>query len=180
MRYAAVDSLETAKGDGIMDALDRAFLDSSTEVRKRVLDLMPEFDVQRGYRLQLAALQDEDCWLKDHAITSVIHSLRSQRNSYLDKRAVPIIMRTLTDSDHRSRAALAIPILMKYTGNSGKDWRFSILDSPATKSKVEARWLNWWAVRSTAWPAKEYESLGPIVTPTRSDPAPDFLVRDTR
>jgi peroxiredoxin len=175
MRYAAVDSLELAHGSGIEEALERAYMDSSTEVRTRVLDLMPNFNRQRAYQLQLAALGDEDCWVKDHAIFLLSTDLHT-RKPYVNQSAVPILIRTMTDSDH-NLAPLAATVLMKLVGFTGKEWRYSILDSPAVQAKVKERWLNWWAKHSASWPDKEDEAITPVI-PTRSDPAPDFLVKD--
>ncbi len=175
MRYAAVDRLEFQQGNGIADALGIAYNDSSTEVRDRVLDIMPQFDAQRGYRLQLTSLQDEDSWVRDHALLLLASNLQ-HRGSYVDKRAVPVLMRTITDAD-LNLAPIAMPVLMRLTGITGKDWRYSILANDAVKSKVNARWLKWWAANSASWPAKEFEALAPDL-PTRTDPAPDFLVKD--
>lgn len=177
MRYAAVDALDNAHSAAVAEALERAYLDSSAEVRKHVLDILPKFDVQRGYRLQLAALQDEDSWVRDHAIFLLSSNIR-QRKTYVDRRAVPVLMHTISDTDPNI-TPLSLPVLKKLTGVTGNGWRYSILDDNAHKDQVKARWLNWWSEHSGEWPAsdREYESIGSI-TPTRQDAAPDFLVKD--
>jgi len=177
MRYAAVDSLEFERGDRnrIMSALEHAYLDSATEVRTRVLDLMPKFDPQRGYQLELEALLDEDSWVKDHAMFLLSANAR-QKKSYVDKRSVPILIHTISDADS-NLAPIAIPMLMKYTGITGKGWRYSVLDPEVIKLKARMKWLNWWATNRSKWPAKEFETLAPVA-PTRADPAPGFLVKD--
>jgi peroxiredoxin len=175
MRYAAVDSLDHARKPGVADALEHAFQDSSTEVRKRVLDLMPAIDAQRGYRILLSAVQDEDCWVKDHAMTLLAANSR-QRKSYIDAQAVPILMHAMTDPDP-TLAPLAIPILMKLVGVSGKSWRYSLLNPEAEQVSVRERWTSWWAVHRAGWPTGELENTRPVL-PTLSDQAPEFIVKD--
>ena len=176
MRYAALDALDTEitpeRNRDIEEMLDHAYLDDASEVRKKAMELMIRVDREQGYRMQLQALRDEDVWLRDDAALQLcVNAIKP--HSYVDKRAVPVLMQALDDPD-KDVPPLAMATLKYITGNS---WRYSVSASPEQKSKIIGLWHQWWRTASRSWPTREFDGLAPVL-PTLTEAAPAFRTRD--
>ncbi|HLK60096.1 MAG TPA: HEAT repeat domain-containing protein [Chthonomonadaceae bacterium] len=173
LRYAATDALERERGPDVADALEQSYRDSSSIVRRRAVEVLPSIDRERGLRMLLAGLRDEDDWVRDSAIGKLV-MLAGRPNTGVDKRAVPMLMKTLDDPD-QNVPFLAISALKKLTG---QNWRYPIKGTTAEKQAMIASCRSWWAQHQATWPAVADLNDVPPIRPTRIDPAPDFSLRD--
>ncbi len=172
VRLAALDPLVSTHSPQATEAVAAAFQDSASVVRERALELLPQLDKERGLRLLLAALGDEDRWIREAAIT---HLSSAPHHSFADKRALPTLLHALDDSSPVVQT-LAVSTLRHLTGN---DWRFASNAPPEVRQPVIAHWKNWWATAAkSANIPLEFNAIPPFA-PTRLDPAPDFSLRDT-
>ena len=172
LRYAAVDALGEQTGSVAADAMEqRAFRDSSSPVRERALEALPDVDPARGGRLLLAGLRDEDAWIRRTAVMQL--SLRAGKQpKVVDRRAVPRLVQALDDSDPAVRA-MAVGTLRKLTG---KPWHARQTAPEPEKQAVLRQWRRWWDGARAAWPAADAPPLPRH--PTRADPAPDVRLTD--
>ncbi len=172
MRYAAIDALEDEKGQVVESAVEVCLHDSSAEIRKRALDIMPKINRSLGYRMLLSALIDEDDWVRIHAIEQ-ISTLSRMKGTFIDRSAVPVLIETMSDPD-QNVPALSFPVLKRLTGNT---WKFSPLDIASKQKAVEAKWKDWWKAAGNGWADKPLANIVPILQ-TRADNAPEFSVSD--
>lgn len=175
LRYASIDALADAPTSAAVDAIEQAFSDNASEVRKRAMETFIDADKggTRGLRLLLAAARDEDTWIRQDALAQ-INSRSGRPHSPVDKRVVPTLMIVLEDPD-TVVCASAANALCKLTGNH---WKISMLTSPDKRQTTIAQWRQWWQGAQKDWPAaKEWTSI-PSIAPTRSDPAPEFAQED--
>ena len=173
IRFAAMDALAKLHSPAAATAMEQAFTDSSSEVRKRVVENLIQTDKPRGLRILLAGLRDEDSWIREAAVGQL--NMRAGRaNSGVDKQAVPMLMTAITDPNENV-ASTAVHVLGKLTGNP---WRFSILDKEEKRGPVIAQWQQWWRKSQSGWPVKPEFADVPAQFPTRADAAPDFDVED--
>jgi peroxiredoxin len=197
LRYASVDALGLFHTPDAADAIEAAYRDSASIVRQRAEETLHVVDHQRGLLLLLAALRDEDSWIRESAATQLsmrelpehIQTVAATNGAagakglaprvplktrVADKRCVPMLMRALNDEDEVVvRTALAA--LWHVTGR-GRIYRTA--DGPAGRSKVLAEWKAWWAANASHYqPPPAFVDVQPI-RPTRTDPAPDFELRD--
>ena len=173
LRYATMDWLKLERDPGVADALESAFQDSSSVVRQRAMEVLPEVDKERGFRLQIAALRDEDYWIRDSASSHL--ALRAgMPGSHVDNRAVPMLMKALDDYDDAVQV-MSLTALKRLTGQT---WRYPGKGTPAQKKAALDECRAWWAKNRAAWPAPaEWSDVAPI-RPNRADPAPDFSLKD--
>jgi peroxiredoxin len=173
LRYAAVDALGDQRGPEVAAALERAFTDSSSMARQRAMEVLPRVDRERGLRLLLAGLRDEDSWIRESAATQFVN-LIGKPGELVDRRAVPMLVRALDDPD-LSVTVMAMGALRKLTGQS---WRFRNNDPPDRKQAVVRQWRQWWAQNRVRWNVPlAYADAAPI-RPRRADPAPAFDLTD--
>ncbi len=176
MRYAALDALDAyadpSNRTRVEPLLETSYRDCSAEVRKKALELMVRLDIDRGYRLELAAMRDEDAWLRDDAALLLTVTI-GRKDSPLDKRAIPVLMAALDDVDD-SIPPLAMSVLKSITGNH---WRYNIHADQQTRDRIKSQWKSWWATEQKHWKQEDLVVAQPV-TPERADPAPDFSVRD--
>jgi len=197
LRYAAVDALGEYHSAEAADAIEQAFGDSASTVRQRAIETLHVVDRDRGLRLLLRGLRDEDTWIRQAAITQL--SSREQAksrkaaggpgpteasqpteaanpslNSLADRRTLPMLVRALDDEDNVVTST-AVALLHRLTGR-GAIYRTA--DGASTKQRVISEWKTWWNASSAKYPAPaEFTDVKPI-RPSRSDPAPDFRLRD--
>ena len=124
-------------------------------------------DHERGLRLLLRGLRDEDTWIRRAAVNQLLLSR--------DGRDIPALLARLDDPDP-TVANLTTGALRHQTK---KPFYASVLASPAQKRAATAQWRQWWrgAGRSRFPPDPALVSLGPL-RPQRTDPAPDFSLSD--
>lgn len=97
------------------------------------------------------------------------------RTLIADRRAVPMLIRALDDSD-AVVDRYAVGLLAKLTGR-GMTYRTS--EGPAGKRRAIEDWKRWWAANAARYPAPPAFADVPPIRPTRSDPAPAFELHDT-
>jgi peroxiredoxin len=143
-------------------------------VRQRAVEVLPNVDAERGLRLLLAALSDEDTWIREAAANQI--ALRTGRKpAVVDRRAVPALVRALDDPNPTVRV-MAGAALRKLTGNR---WQARQGAAASEHQAVREEWRRWW---KTA--ASDYRSVAPELArptprrPVRADPAPDFRLPD--
>lgn len=172
LRYAAVDALGDLKTPVAADAIEAAFGDSSSVVRQRALEVLPGADAARGLHLQLAALRDEDRWIREAAISQLTRLPRE--NVAAARQCVPALIQALGDRSEAVQSSAA-HMLWKVTGHS---WRIKNSMSPARKAAVVAQWRQWWQQNSAQWPVPAAVTAITSLRPKRTDPAPNFDLRD--
>ena len=175
MRYAAMDELAKLRSPAAAQAMEQAFTDSDSEVRKRAMENLIQADKPRGLRLLLAGLHDGDSWIREDAV-SQLNGRIERKNSGVDKQFVPMLMTAITDPDE-TVASTAVHALSRLTGNP---WRFSVLDKDEKRGAVIAKWQQWWQKSKSAWPVAPQWADVPPQFPTRAEAAPAFEVDDVR
>ncbi len=174
MRYAAVDQLGERKDARAADALENGFRDNASQVRQRVVEVLPNADAARGQRLLLAALNDDDVWIRE-AAAGQIALWAGRKPVVVDRRAVPALVRALDDPNLTVRV-MSAAALRKLTGNHWQPRRGASLKD---QQAVREQWRRWW---KTAAP--DYRGVPPeyaraaTLRPVRADPAPDFALPD--
>ena len=170
LRFAAVDALGKEKGDAAAIALETAFHDSASQVRTRIVEVMSDVDQARGARLLLAAMKDEDTWVRDAAAAQL--SLRLREKMFpADARLVPTLIAGLRDTNPNI-PPLAIASLRKITG---KPWHVRTTAPAADQENVKKQWEDWWRNQPKA------SGVSAPVSPvqqTRTDASPAFEMRD--
>lgn len=174
MRYAAVDQLGERKDARAADALENGFRDNASQVRQRVVEVLPNADAARGQRLLLAALNDDDTWIREAAASQI--ALRIGRKpAVVDRRAVPALVHALDDPNPTVRV-MSAAALRKLTGNRWQPRRGASLKE---QQAVRERWRRWWKTAGSDYRAVPPELARPVaVRPVRADPAPDFRLPD--
>lgn len=179
LRFAAIDALEGRSGDKEAQTVEKAFEDNASIVRQRAIEVLSSINPERGLHLLLAGLQDEDQWIRQAAVQQIL-SVSLQFDSSRDKstnlyrNAVPGLIRALNDPDDVV-ATGAMAALRKITGNS---WYASMRAPLDQRRMVKAKWENWWKTAQSGWTiAPAYQKISPV-RPSRSDPAPDFSLKD--
>jgi peroxiredoxin len=198
LRYAAVDALGRYGTREAADAIESAFRDSASIVRQRAVETLHVVDHERGTMLLLAALRDEDSWIRESAATQLAMreqtpGLESSPNALkphvtavsakpspryvtpiADRRAVPMLIRALDDEDDVvSRSAVG---LLHHLTGRGTVYHSS--EGPAGKRRCIEEWKAWWRANGQRYPVPAAFVDVPPIRPSRSDPAPDFDVRD--
>jgi thiol-disulfide isomerase/thioredoxin len=176
LRYASIDALSALgaeHGRAVADALYKAFCDSSSLVRERTLEVLPDIDRERGLRLLLAAIRDDDRAIREAAVIQ-LRARVAKDHSGIDRRAVPQLIAALSDA---SPAVVVVGsgVLRKITG---KPWRISGMATRDESQPLVRRWRTWWAKTGPTYgvPA-EFTRIRPI-QPTRMDTAPAAKMRD--
>ena len=173
LRYAAVDALGAYKNKSATDALIRAFSDSASTVRLRVLESLDNLDKDAGLHLLTAALHDEDDWVRTAAIAHV-GTWSHGTNDGADKRILPSLIDAL-DDPLPGNVNLVLHSLDKLTGHS---WAVKHTDSGAAAAAAAAKYKDWWQQNGAAFHfAPEFLHVAPIA-PTRSDAAPESVFPD--
>lgn len=168
LRYAAIDALRGRSGPGVLGALEHGLQDSDAEVRKRALEVLVQNDPGVGIPDMLAALHDEDSWVREDAATQL--AISSHRHA-LDQRAVPALVSAVTDPD-RDVAQSVMNALVFLTG---KKLHVSDLAPEAERLAAARKWQSWWASQKPGWKATAWENLS-YPPPDRADLAPDFVI----
>jgi len=169
LRLAAIERLaEQHKGNPeTATILEGAYRDSASIVRQKVIETLPDVDKERGYRLLLAALRDEDYWMRDASVTALKFRARA-KDTFVDERAVPSLIAVLDDErDYVSSTAVAL--LKKRTGN---DWGYKSTTPRTEKNTVHAKWKAWAKAQNFT------DSLPKPIVPSRADAAPRYALRD--
>lgn len=170
-RYAAVDALGSHPGPGAADAIEAAFRDSSSVVRQRAMEVLTGVDRERGRRLLLAGLQDDDSWIRD-AASNQIFSQVGRKGAHDGAWAVPGLIQALDDQDN----SVAFSAMTSLRTITGKPWRWRLANQSTQKAPVVAQWKLWWRNEQPHWRGG-IEGVKAIA-PTRSSPAPDFQIQD--
>ena len=175
LRYASIDILAEQPSPQVMTRIEEDFTDPASEVRKRAMEKLIDLPgaQERGFRLLLTGLRDDDTWIREDAATQ-LNQRAGRRGSPVDKRAVPALMTAIADPA-LAVSANALRALAKLTGNA---WTVSSLAPPAKRQETLARWQAWWQTAQKDWPAPpEFVTIAALA-PTRSDAAPDFALQD--
>ncbi len=173
VRYAAVDAMGDSGDPTTANDIENAFSDSASIVRQRALESLHKVDKERGQRLLLIGLRDEDKWIQEAAINQMVSGTTSH-HTFIDKRAVPFLIQAL-DSPNDVVSGMAISPLRKLTG---QPWKARSGMSAEDRKAVVQKWKNWWKTANSQYPiSPELSKIEPI-RPTRTDPAPDFHIKD--
>ena len=173
LRYAAIDPLGEYHNQGAADAIEHAYTDSASEVRKRSMEVLQKVDKERGFRLLVAGLKDEDTWIRESAVTQLGQFVRQYPQE--SRRAIPSLIAALEDKNGTVVPTLAMSVLRKLTG---KPWKLTHATPPEKQRQMIANWQNWWKQKEGEYHiSPEFTNIAPI-RPTRTDPSPDFQVQD--
>ncbi|GIV21452.1 MAG: hypothetical protein KatS3mg023_3203 [Armatimonadota bacterium] len=164
VRLAVVESIEDWKIRDAYPLLERGMEDNCSAVRRRSLEALWKLERERGMRLLLAGLLDEDVDIRRAAV--------SQLRFANDKRTIPAVMPLLDDSDQTTRF-FALGVLRKITG---QPYFAKTTDPPEKQQAVIRQWKQWWAKERARWVDAEKWANAKPVYPARTDPAPDFTV----
>jgi peroxiredoxin len=173
LRYAATDGLGQQHGADVVAALENSFRDSSYMVRSRAMEVLPDVDRDQGLLMELAALRDDDTWIREAAIQHMSASA-GRDGSFVDRRAVPGLIRALDDGDPIVEIT-ATSVLHRVTG---EPWRVRTTAPKDERRRLMAAWKSWWAKTAPTWNLPPEFVNVQAVTPTRTDPAPDFSLTD--
>lgn len=175
LRYASIDTLAAQPSPQSLDAIERGFTDPASEVRKRAMEKL--IDVpggkERGFRLLLAGLRDEDTWIREDATTQINQRI-GKSGSPVDKRAVPTLIAATTDP----QVTVSVPAMRALGKLTGHTWTVSSLASPPKRQEAVAKWQTWWQIAQKNWPASPEFFHITALAPTRADAAPDFSLPD--
>jgi thiol-disulfide isomerase/thioredoxin len=172
VRYAAVDALGREHGPQVIEAVENAFTDSASVVRQRAMEVLPGLDSEKGLRLLLAGLQDEDQWIREAAAQQL--NLYDKLHLKNIQRALPTLVASLSDPD----TVISKTDMMTLRKITGQPWHATLKSSSAERAAAIAHWQTWWRANESRYaiPA-EFDHIQPI-RPTRSDPAPDYDLGD--
>ncbi len=173
LRYAAVDTLGSYRSPAVADALERAFQDSSSVVRQRAMEVLPNVDQDRGLRTLLAGLKDDDYWIRD-AASAQLFTLVKAHHSIVDRRTIPALVAATDDPDR----AVRITVMATLRRLTGKPWQPKALSSASAQEKAARQWHTWWTAQQAHERIPPQYVNVPPVEPTRADPAPDFTLPD--
>ena len=174
LRYAAIDGLSAYRDKTATDAMEAAFQDSSVLVRMRALESLPEMDAERGFRLLLAALRDDDAQIRSDALSQISARLSAKKLSQ-PQRFIPDLLLCL-DAKNNDEIVAVLSLLSRLTG---KPWTVKSQAAPEARNAAVAQWKQW------AQTNPKELSVPPDIQniaarpPTRTDPAPDFDLPDT-
>ena len=171
LRYAAVDALGALGLAEAADAVEMAFADSSSQVRKRAVEVLHTLDRERGFRLLLTALRDEDDWIREAAVMQLMILIRGAGPDA--ERAFPSLIAAM-DPTYPVVCRTAVFILSRVTG---KPWKLRGGMSDEERDSVIAQWRAWWATQKRKATTAD-DALPEPVQPSRRDPAPTFRIRD--
>ena len=173
LRYAAMDKLSEYRSEAVAAPLESGFRDSSVLVRMRALESLVDSDPERGFRLLLAALRDDDAQVRSDALTQVGSRLAT-RNLPQPQRAIPTLL-PLLDSQNDSEVVAAMFLLQKLTG---KNWSVKSNAPREQRGVAIAQWKQW--AKTNPKETRVPPDLQTIAArpPTRTDPAPDFDLPD--
>ena len=189
LRAAALEEKLASGKPGLMEDIDHAYRDSASENRIDALQEAINIDQERGLRVVLQAIRDEDVEVRIAGInTLAAHILKNNgpapqkkkstlKQKFLlasERRYLPTVIKALDDSNSYIRSS-AISIL-KHA--SGQKWAYKEADSDAVKNRVVHQWKIWWLRAEPAMkiPA-EFANLVPL-RPQRNDSAPSFELTD--
>jgi peroxiredoxin len=172
LRYAAVDALGEAHGPEVADAVAGAFTDSASVVRQRALEVLPKVDKERGLRLLLSGLRDDDLWIRQAAATQL--SQYDKLHFKGMERAFPTLIRALDDPD----SAVSFTAMTTLRRITGQPWRITLKSSPAQRAAAIAQWKSWWERARTKQTLPAEFNTVTAIYPTRADPAPDYNLPD--
>lgn len=164
IRLATVEAIEDWKIREAFPLLERALEDNFSTLRRRAMEALWRLDRERGMRLLLAGLQDEDVDIRRAAI--------SQLRFTQDQRVIPAIIPLLDDYDRTTRL-FAMGVLRKL---SGQPYFVKSTDPPEKQQAVIRQWKQWWAKVERRWADEQRWAAAKPIHPTRTDPAPDFTV----
>jgi peroxiredoxin len=165
VRLATVDAIYEWKVREALPLLERSLEDNCSAVRRRGMETLWKRDRERGMRLLLAGLKDEDVDIRRGAIT--------QLRFVNDKRTVPAVISLLDDEDPTVRF-LAQGVLRKLTG---LPYFARVADPPEKHQAVIRQWKQWWAKQAHQWEDEKRWAQAQPSPPARVDPAPDFRLR---
>ncbi len=173
LRFNAIDTLSERKDPALADVLEQAYTDSSSIVRQKIIETLPDSSPARGLRLLMSGLRDEDMWIREAAIQQLKSRLRS-RKSIVDRRIVPALIATLDDPDS-TVPFMATSVLASLTGNH---WQYKSSASLTEKQAIKQHWKQWWQTAQQKWPTTPELAQATAIQPTRRDPSPDFHLTD--
>ena len=175
LRYASIDTLAAQPSPQALDAIERGFTDPASEVRKRAMEKLIDVPggAERGFRLLLAGLRDEDTWIREDATTQINQRI-GKAGSPVDKRAVPTLMAATADP----QVTVSTPAMRALSKLTGHAWTVSSLAAPPKRQAAVAQWQTWWQAAQKDWPAPPEFFHIAALAPSRTDAAPDFSLPD--
>lgn len=173
LRYAAVDQLSERREPEALDAVEHAFTDSFSVARQRAIERLSDMNQERGLRLLLSAMRDEDTWIRQAAATRI--TLASSRDPRGVMRfAMAELVRDLDDPDW-AVASLCTSALKHLTG---KPWFARSIAPAPERIALVTKWKQWWNADKAHHPIPAQFQEVHAIRPARSDPAPDFDIQD--
>ena len=173
LRYAAIDKLSEYRSQAVAAPLETAFQDSSIMVRMRALESLPDAEPERGFRLLLAALKDEDTQIRADALTQIGSRIHANKLPQ-PIRAVPALL-SLLDSENPGEVIATLFLLHQLTG---KPWYVKSNAAPSQRNAAVRHWKQWAQTHPPEMQvAPDLRNVAPR-PPTRADPAPEFSLPD--
>ena len=169
LRYAAIDKLSEYRSKEVAGPLESAFQDSSALVRMRALESLPDNDPERGFRLLLAALRDDDAQIRSDALSQIASRLGGSALPEPQRLLSALISRL--DAENNDEVVTALSLLSRI---AGKPWSVKRQAAPEARRAAVAQWKRWAQTNPGAMQVSlEYQNVAPR-PPTRTDAAPDF------
>ncbi len=165
IRLATVEAIEDWKIRQAYPLLQGALEDNCSAVRRRAMEALWRLDRERGLRLLLAGLHDEDVDIRRGAI--------SQIRFANEKRAVPAVVPLLDDPDRTVRF-FALGVLRRLTG---QPYFTRSSDPPEKQKAVIQQWKQWWNKERARWQEEQKWATASAIHPKRADTAPPFALR---
>ena len=173
LRYAAIDKLSEYHNQEVAAPIEAAFQDSSVMVRMRALESLPDADPERGFRLLLAALRDDDAQIRVDALTQIgsrIHAKTLPQPT----RAAPTLLSLLDSKDPGEISATLFLLHQLYT----KPWFVKTQAKPGARLAAVSQWKQWTQThQKETFAPPDFQNVAPR-PPTRTDPAPNFSLPD--
>lgn len=164
-RQATVEAVLDWKVQEAYPLLEQAFADSCSAVRRRVAESLWRVDYERGIRVLLAALRDDDLDIRRAAL--------NQAKFVVDRRLVPTLIALLDDADPNVRL-MAVGALRRI---AQQPYFVRTTESAEKQQAVLRQWKAWWAKEQPRWAEVAKQANVPPIHPTRTDPAPAFSVK---
>ncbi|MEP6755669.1 MAG: redoxin domain-containing protein [Chthonomonadales bacterium] len=172
IRFAAVDSLAEFKNTAVADVVENAFKDSASTVRTRAVETLFTIDPERGFRLCIAAMQDEDTWVRQAAVMQLI--VYGRKHMTEAKRATFQLIALLDDPEPTLPSITAGFLHKLYD----KPWVMRKGVGGEERKKVIQTWKEWWDKEKISFPVDALIASIRNINPTRTDPAPEYRLKD--
>ena len=206
LRLAALQQVVSDAKPEAINEIEHGFRDSSADIRAFSAESALNLDRERGLRLVLIGLRDEDSDVRESAMIALnSHLPKALSSSSKSSKTIVASSQPPAPESAKSKPAAPgsrlpdgeqrfLPSVIKSLDDSspfvqtsavsilkkfsGENWSFKLTDPPEVKNAIIHKWKMWWvrAELKMKIPA-EYANLTAI-RPERSDPAPAFNLTD--